>query len=50
MFSNVLTIAQRSIIQLARDRRTIALILIVPLVIASLIGVSLPDKAILNYT
>ena len=36
--------------QLARDRRTIALILIVPLVIASLIGVSLPSKQMLNNT
>jgi ABC-2 type transport system permease protein len=50
MFSNTLTIARRSIQQLARDRRTIALILIVPLVIASLIGVSLPNKAVLNQT
>ena len=47
---NILTIAQRSITQLVRDRRTIALILIVPLVIASLIGVSLPSKDILNST
>jgi ABC-2 type transport system permease protein len=36
--------------QLVRDRRTIALILIVPLVIASLAGVSLPSKQILNMT
>ena len=50
MFSNILTIAQRTINQLLRDRRTIALILIVPLVIASLIGVSLPNKQILNST
>ncbi|HSW57429.1 MAG TPA: ABC transporter permease [Dehalococcoidales bacterium] len=50
MFSNILTIARRSILQLARDRRTIALILVVPLVVASLIGVSIPDKATLNYT
>ena len=41
---NILTIAQRTIMQLARDRRTLALILIVPLVIASLFGVSIPDK------
>lgn len=47
---NIITIARRTIKQLVRDRRTIALILIVPLVIASLIGVSVPDKAILNYT
>ena len=36
--------------QLARDRRTIALILIAPLVIASLIGVSVPNKMILDST
>ena len=47
---NILTIAQRTIIQLARDRRTLALILIVPLVIASLFGVSIPDKTTLNLT
>jgi ABC-2 type transport system permease protein len=50
MFSNISTIAQRTINQLLRDRRTIALILVVPLVIASLIGVSLPNKLILNST
>jgi ABC-2 type transport system permease protein len=47
---NMLTIAQRTIIQLARDRRTLALIIIVPLVIASLIGVSLPSKQMLDIT
>jgi ABC-2 type transport system permease protein len=50
MFSNIGTIAQRTINQLLRDHRTIGLILIVPLVIASLIGVSIPSKAILNST
>jgi ABC-2 type transport system permease protein len=50
MFSNTLTIAQRTITQLVRDPRTLALILVVPLVIASLFGVSIPDKAILNST
>jgi ABC-2 type transport system permease protein len=50
MSANVLTIAQRTMIQLIRDRRTIILILIVPLVIASLIGVSVPDKTILDST
>ncbi len=50
MFSNIITIARRSIQQLVRDRRTIALIIVVPLVIASLIGVSLPNKAVLNQT
>lgn len=50
MFTNILTIASRTVRQLIRDRRTIALILVVPLVIASLIGVSIPNKAILNAT
>jgi ABC-2 type transport system permease protein len=48
--SNMLTIAQRTITQLVRDRRTIVLILIVPLVVASLIGVSIPSKMVLNTT
>ncbi|HTY81437.1 MAG TPA: ABC transporter permease [Dehalococcoidales bacterium] len=47
---NIFAIAQRTMTQLMRDRRTIALILIVPLVIASLIGVSMSDKNMLNYT
>ena len=34
--------------QLSRDRRTLVLIFIVPLVIASLFGVSIPDKTTLN--
>ena len=50
MFGNTLTIAQRVMTQLIRDRRTIALIVIVPLVIASLVGVSVPDKRMLDYT
>ena len=47
---NMLTIAQRTIMQISRDRRTLALIFIVPLVIASLFGVSIPDKMVLNLT
>jgi ABC-2 type transport system permease protein len=50
VFNNTLTIARRSIIQLARDRRTIALIIVAPLIIASLFGVSLPNTQILNET
>ena len=50
MLDNTLTIAGRTILQLARDRRTLALILIVPLVISSLVGFSLPSKAMLNAT
>jgi ABC-2 type transport system permease protein len=44
------TIAQRTITQILRDPRTLVLIIIVPLVIASLFGVSIPDKMILNMT
>jgi ABC-2 type transport system permease protein len=49
MTSSALTIAHRIINQLIRDRRTMALLVIVPLVIASLIGVSVPEKSILDY-
>ncbi len=50
MSSSTLTIARRIIIQLVRDRRTIALLVIAPLVIASIVGVSIPDKRMLDYT
>ncbi len=50
MSSNAFTIAHRIITQIVRDRRTIMLLLVVPLVIASLVGVSVPDKSILDYT
>jgi len=50
MPSQAFIIAGRVMRQLIRDRRTIALLIIVPLVIASLIGVSVPDKRILDYT
>ena len=50
MPNNVLTIAHRIILQLLHDRRTLALIVFVPLVIASLVGVSIPDKRMLDYT
>jgi ABC-2 type transport system permease protein len=50
MTTNTLTIAGRIINQLIRDRRTMALLLIVPLVVASLVGVSVPDTKILDYT
>jgi ABC-2 type transport system permease protein len=50
MSSSTLTIAGRIINQLIRDRRTLILIIVVPLVIASLVGVSVPDKRILDYT
>jgi ABC-2 type transport system permease protein len=50
MSSSVLTIAGRIMNQLIHDRRTMALLVVVPLVIASLIGVSVPDKSLLDYT
>lgn len=50
MSSSTFTIASRIVNQLIRDRRTIVLLVIVPLVIASLVGVSVPDKRILDYT
>ena len=50
MPSNTFTIARRVVLQVARDRRTIALLVIVPLVIASIVGVSIPDKTLLDYT
>jgi len=49
MLSNTLTIANRIIHQMMRDRRTIGLLIIVPIVIASLIGVIIVDKRILDY-
>jgi ABC-2 type transport system permease protein len=49
MSSNTLTIARRVMLQVVRDRRTIGLLVIVPLVIASIVGVSIPDKSMLDY-
>jgi ABC-2 type transport system permease protein len=48
MNSNALTIAGRLMLQLLRDRRTLGLIVIVPLVIMSLIGLSFPYEGILD--
>jgi len=48
MSSPVFTIAGRVMRQLIRDRRTIALLVIVPLVIASIAGVSIPNKMALD--
>jgi ABC-2 type transport system permease protein len=50
MSASTLVIASRIINPLIRDRRTLILIVVVPLVIASLVGVSVPDKRILDYT
>ena len=36
-------------LQLLRDRRTMILLLLVPLVIASIVGVSIPEKQMLDY-
>jgi len=49
MFENIFTIAHRVINQLMRDRRTLGLILIVPLVVMTLIGLSFPDISVLDY-
>jgi ABC-2 type transport system permease protein len=50
MANNILTIAHRIILQLIHDRRTMALLIFVPLIIASLVGVSIPEKSMLDYT
>ena len=50
MFSNAFSIANRIIKQLVRDRRTIGLLVFAPLLIASIVGVSTPEKAMLDYT
>ena len=48
MSTSTLIVARRVMLQVVRDRRTIALILIVPLVIATIAGFSIPDKSTLN--
>jgi ABC-2 type transport system permease protein len=48
MSSNTLTLANRVMVQIARDRRTIALIIIAPLVIASIAGFSISNKSMLD--
>jgi len=49
MPSHALTIAGRVIRQLLRDRRTMALLVIVPVVVMSLIGLSFPEEGVLDY-
>ena len=49
MRSQALTIAGRVFNQITRDHRTMALILIVPLVVMALIGVSFPQSNMLDY-
>lgn len=48
MSGSTFTIAHRVILQVVRDRRTIALILVAPLLIASIAGFSIPDKSSLD--
>jgi ABC-2 type transport system permease protein len=48
MLNNAPTIARRTIIQLVHDRRTIALIVVAPLLVASIVGVSMPDERMLD--
>lgn len=50
MLSNSLSIANRIINQLIHDRRTLGLLVFAPLLIASIVGVSTPDKKVLDYT
>ena len=49
MPSQAFTIAARVMRQLTRDHRTMALIVIVPLVVMTLIGLSFPQSAVLDY-
>jgi ABC-2 type transport system permease protein len=49
MLSNTLSIANRIINQLIRDRRTMGLLIVAPLLIASIVGVSIPDTKMLDY-
>lgn len=49
MSSHYLTIAQRIVRQIGRDRRTLSLIIVVPVVVMTLIGLSFPDRSMLDY-
>jgi len=49
MPNRALTIAVRVIRQLIRDPRTMALIVVVPLVVMTLIGLSFPEEDVLDY-
>jgi ABC-2 type transport system permease protein len=49
MPSQAFTIAGRVVRQLTRDRRTVALLFIVPLVVMTLIGLSFPQAGVLDY-
>jgi ABC-2 type transport system permease protein len=47
--SQALTVAGRIVRQIVRDRRTIALIMVVPIVVMTLIGLSFPESNMLDY-
>ena len=47
--SQAFTIAGRVVRQITRDRRTMALIFLVPLVVMTLIGLSFPQTSVLDY-
>jgi ABC-2 type transport system permease protein len=49
MTGQTFTIAGRVVRQLTRDRRTMALLFIVPLVVMTLIGLSFPQTGVLDY-
>jgi ABC-2 type transport system permease protein len=49
MPSHALNIAGRVIHQLIRDRRTLALIILVPMVMMGIIGASFPEESVLDY-
>ncbi len=49
LLNQSLTIAGRVIQQLIRDRRTMVLIVLVPLVVMTLIGLSFPEGTVLDY-
>ena len=48
MSSQVFTIARRVINQIVRDRRTLAMIIFVPLVVMAIVGLSFPNARILD--
>jgi ABC-2 type transport system permease protein len=48
MSSNTFALARKVMIQITRDRRTIALIVVAPLIIATIAGFSIADKMTLN--
>ena len=47
--SRALAIARRIVRQFSRDRRTMAMIIMVPLVVMTLVGLSFPEESILDY-